>query len=104
MKADLSRKTVLVLSRLSADSSRKDRQAWVWPSDLSSSGDLYRLAPALLRALGIPPGRDMDMDDPTARAPASWGLRPAWTPAAARSPEDLERLRSLGYIASQKGK
>jgi len=94
------RKKVLVLSKVETQGGSARRRAWVWPASFASGGGVYRLTPALLRALGISPAHDMQ--GAFLGGPPSWGLRPDWTPPATRSSQDLERLRSLGYIGSGK--
>jgi hypothetical protein len=78
------------------------RSAMQFSSEDLAAGEVLGFAPRLLVQLGIPPARDMRQGSGTAltgvTAPASWGRRANWTPAAERSSTDLERLRSLGYI------
>jgi len=101
MEEAAGRQRLLILSRKVAEEGASRRRAWVWPrAFLGEAMSVRAVTPGVLAALGIPAARDMVRPSP--QGPASWGLRPAWTPAAGRSPADLERLRSLGYIGSSK--
>jgi hypothetical protein len=86
------------------------REVWAWatgPAVLEPSTDsMWELVSVLLADLGIPPSREMHAPWPPAERtgawalprPATYGQRPDWTPRVGRARQDLEGLRSLGYI------
>jgi hypothetical protein len=87
------------------------RTAWLFRADPDLSAaqpeEILELAPTVLAAVGIAPAADMLLPAGARSGawalprPATYGRRPAWTPRAPRTPEDLETLRSLGYIGDE---
>jgi hypothetical protein len=84
------------------------RSAWAWtprPQQFDAfPGACLEVAAEILAELGIAPPADAPAPGGGATGawslprPATYGRRPAWTPPAPRAAEDLEALRSLGYI------
>ncbi len=97
------RGSVVVFSRVEESAESVRRRAWVWPGRFAGRPpSVLSLAPRILEELQIPPARDMPRAGSS--GPPTWGLRPDWTPPAGRSRQDLERLKSLGYIGGHAGK
>lgn len=86
----------------------KVRTAWVCAAAAASGPPLpatmLEVAPTVLAEIGVAPAADMARPAHARGGawdlsrPSTFGRRPAWTPRAPRTPEDLETLRSLGYI------
>jgi hypothetical protein len=81
-----------------------DRPVWIAGPLARNLSSARVLAGEWLFSVGIVPSEEMPLSEATARAlgdrarPETFGLRPDWSPPAARSGDDLDRLRSLGYI------
>lgn len=81
-----------------------DRPLWIAGPLARNFSSARVLAGEWLYSLGIVPSREMPLSDATAAAlgdqarPETFGSRPDWSPPAARSGDDLDRLKSLGYI------